>query len=111
MDRKLIYIFTLIGFFLMWAVFGLAAAVPRGEALVQSVPPELANSSVVPEVTQQGMIPVTGNQQLGWGILLVYGLIGFATLALILSLLNVANKLTALYAQRKERPSDRTYKK
>jgi len=111
MNRKLIYTFTLIAFFIMWGVFGFAAAVPHSESSIQLVFSSTANTPVVSEEADSAMIPITGNQQLGWGILLVYGLIGLATLALILSLLNAANKSTALYVQRKEQPADKTYKK
>ena len=111
MNRKLIYTFTLLAFFIMWGVFGFAAAAPRSESSMQLVSSSTENTHVVSKETDSAMNSITGNHQLGWGILLVYGLIGLATLALILSLLNVANKSTALYVQRKERPSDKTYKK
>ena len=111
MNRKLIYTFTLIVFFIMWGVFGFAAAAPRSESSIQPVLSSIENTSVASEEADSAMIPITGNQQLGWRILLVYGLIGLATLALSLSLLNIANKSTALYVQRKEQPADKTYKK
>ena len=110
MNRKLIYTFTLIAFFIIWGVFGFAAAAPRSESSIQLALPSTGNTPVVSEEANSAMIPVTGNQQLGWRILLVYGLIGLATLALILSLLNLANKSTALDVQRNEQPADKTYK-
>ena len=110
MNRKLIYTFTLIAFFIMWGVFGIAAAAPRTESSIQPVLSSTVNTPIVSEEADSALIPITGNQQLGWRILLVYGLIGLATLALILSLLNVANKSTALYVQRKEQPANKTYK-
>lgn len=109
MNRKLIYTFTLTAFFIMWGIFGFAAATPRGESS-QPALSSAETTSVVSEEADSRMIPVTGSQQLGWRILLVYGLIGLATLSLILSLLNAANKSTALYVQRKEHPSDETHK-
>lgn len=111
MNRNLIYTFTLIAFFIMWGVFGFAAAAPRTESSIQPVLSSTVNTPIVSEEADSAMIPNTGNQQLGRGILLVYGLIGLATLALILSLLNVANKSTALYVRRKEQPTHKTYKK
>jgi hypothetical protein len=110
MNRKLIYTFTLIAFFVMWGVFGFAAAAPRGE----SSQPALSSAETTAAVSEEAdsrMIPATGSQQLGWRILLVYGLVGLATLSLILSLLNAANKSTALYVQRKEHSADETHKK
>ncbi len=47
------------------------------------------------------MIPVTGKSQLGWGVLIFYGLIGLAALILILALLDSANHATTFYAKRK----------
>jgi hypothetical protein len=111
MNRKLIYTFTSIAFFMMWGVFGFAAATPRGESSIRPAFSSAETTSVVSEGADSRMIPVPGSQQLGWRILLVYGLIGLATLSLILSLLNAANKSTALYVQRKEHSADETQKK
>ena len=111
MNRKLIYTFTLIAFFIMWGGFGFAAAAPRTESSIQPELSSTVNTPIVSEAADSAMIPITGNQQLGWRILLVYGLIELATLALILSLLNIANKSTALYVQRKEQPTDKAYEK
>jgi hypothetical protein len=111
MNRKLIYTFTLIAFFIMWGVFGFAAAAPRGESSIQPALSSAETTTVVSGEEDSTMIPVTGSQQLGWRILLVYGLIGLAALSLILSLLNAANKSTALYVQRKEHPSGETHAK
>ena len=110
MNRKLIYIFTLIAFFIVWGVFGFAAATPRGES-PQPALSSAETTSVISEQADSRVIPVTGSQQLGWRILLVYGLIGLATLSLILSLLNAANKSTALYVHRKEHSTDEMHQK
>lgn len=53
MNRKLIYIFSLVGFFLMWGMFGFAAAGPRNEPNLQpTIPP------AVPDGTASQGIPV-----------------------------------------------------
>jgi hypothetical protein len=110
MDQKRIYIFSLVGFFLMWGVFGLVAAAPRGEPDLQATVPPVENTVVVPEADSAG-IPITGETQPLWTeILGFYGLIGLAALFLILALLSFANKSTAPYVERKGPPYEETHK-
>jgi hypothetical protein len=105
MNRKLIYIFGLVGFFLMWGVFGFAAAAPHGES--QATVPAVETTIVVPEATSSAGIPITGEQKPGWTeIVVFYGLIGLTALFLILGLLKIANRSTAPYAQHKGPPSE-----
>lgn len=105
MNRKIFYTCSLIGFFLMWGVFGFMAAAPRGEPGLQATVLPVENTEVAPGVTPNAAIAVTGEAQSVPGILFVYFLFGLGALCLILALLNAANKQTALYAHRK-RPSD-----
>lgn len=103
MNRKLVWLSILSIVFLIWGASGSAAASHR-EPLAQSAVPSGASGVSTPssaEATQPALIPVTGNPDLGWGTLIFYGLIGFATLTLILALLDSANQSTALYARRK----------
>jgi hypothetical protein len=100
MNRKLVWLSILSILFLIWGASGSAAASHK-EVLTQSTLPQIANTPALPEATQTALIPVTGNPRLGWGTLLFYGLIGLATLTLILALLDSANQSTALYARRK----------
>lgn len=100
MIRKLVWLSVLSILFLIWGASGSVAASHK-EFWTQSTFPRVANTSVAPEATKPALIPVTGNPRLGWGTLLFYGMIGLATLTLILALLDSANQSTALYAQRK----------
>lgn len=100
MNRKLVWLSILSILFLIWGASGSAAASHK-EFLNQSTFPGVANPPVAPEATKPALIPVTGNPRLGWGTLLFYGLIGLATLTLILALLDSANQSTALYARHK----------
>jgi hypothetical protein len=109
MDRKLVYIFGLVGFFLLWGVFGFAAAVPRGEPGSQATVPPVEPTVVIPEATAAG-IPVTGEPEPVWKeIVVFYGLIGLTALFLILRLLRIANRSNAPYVQHKGPPSDNAH--
>lgn len=109
MNRKLIYTFSGVGFFLMWGVFGFAAAVPRGEPSLPATVPPAETSVVVPEATNSPGIPITGEQEPVWTeIVVFYGLIGLTALFLVLGLLTIANRSTAPYWQPKGPPSDDT---
>ena len=111
MNTKLIYTFSLVAFFLMWGVFGFAAATPRNEPKIQSEVPTLEATPVVPEATRPPAIPVTGEPEpLLTEIYVFYGLIGLTALFLVLALLNVANRTTAPYVERKSPASDKTQK-
>jgi len=109
MNTKLIYTFSLVVFFLMWGVFGFAAAAPRSEPRIQPNVPTLEATSVAPEATDLPAIPITGEPEpLLTEIYVFYGLIGLTALFLILALLNIANRTTAPYVERKSPPSDKT---
>ena len=100
MNRKLVWLSILSILFLIWGASGSATASHK-EFLTQSTVSQIANTPVSPQATPSALIPVTGSPRLGWGTLLLYGLIGLATLTLILALLDSANQSTALYARRK----------
>jgi hypothetical protein len=100
MNRKLVWLSILSILLLIWGASGSAAA-SRKQVLAQSAFPQAANTPVAPEKTKPALIPVTGNPLFGWGTLLFYGLIGLATLTLILALLDSANQSTALYTRGK----------
>lgn len=111
MNQKMIYVFSLVGFFLMWGLFGFAAAGPRSELDLPATVPPVVNTPVIPGATEAAGIPVTGNSEPVWiEILGFYGLIGLAALFLILALLSFANKSTALYPGTKGPPSEETHK-
>ena len=103
MNRKLVWLSILSIFFLIWGASGSAAASHR-DFMPQSTLPGARSTPVAPEATKPALIPVTGNPRLGWGILVFYGLIGFAALTLILALLDSANQSTTLYKQHKTPP-------
>jgi hypothetical protein len=107
MDRKMIYFLSLVGFFLMWGVFGFVAAAPRGEPHLQVTVPPVENTEVFPEAANAAGIPVTGEPEPLWTeVLGFYGLIGLAALLLVLALLSFANKYTAPAAERKVPPPE-----
>jgi hypothetical protein len=100
MNRKLVWLSILSIFFLIWGASGTVGA-SRRDFLSQSPNPGARSTVIAPEATTLPLIPVTGNSDLGWGTLIIYGLIGFAALTLILALLDSANQSTTLYARRK----------
>ena len=109
MNRTLRYLFSLMGFFLMWGVFGLIAAAPRGDTHAQVAMPALQESATVTEAADSVGIPVTGEPKpLLTEVIVFYGLIGLTAMFLILAMLNVVNKSTASYVQRKESSSRKT---
>jgi hypothetical protein len=111
MNRKMIYVLSWAGFFLMWGLFGFVAAAPRGEPARPAIVPSVKNTAVIPAATALAGIPVTGKSEPVWSeILGFYGLIGFAALFLILALLSFANKATALYPKPNSPPSEETHK-
>lgn len=110
MNRKLVYTFSLVGFFLMWGVFGFAAAAPRGEPDLQATVPPVEATSIVPSTTDSAGIPVTGETEpVLTEIIVFYGLIGLTALFLVLALLNIANKSTAPSGEHKGPSSDETH--
>jgi hypothetical protein len=109
MNRTVIYTFSLVGFFLLWGVFGFAAAVPRGEPGAPATVPPVEPTVVAAEPTAAG-IPVTGDPEPVWTeIVVFYGLIGLTALFLIMGLLKIANGSTAPYVQHKGPPSDNAH--
>jgi hypothetical protein len=110
MNRKLLYSFSLIGCFLMWGVFGFAAA-PGNEPNLQAtlLPPE--TTAIATAATSSAGIPVTGDPEPVWTeILTFYGLIGLTALLLVLALLNLVNKSSAPYAQERGTSTDETHR-
>ncbi len=99
MNRKLVWFSIFSIFFLVWGMSSAGAL--HKETLAKSALPAMESTLVDSEPTQNVMIPVTGKSQLGWGILIFYGLIGLAALILILALLDSANHSTTYYAKRK----------
>lgn len=111
MNRKLTYLFGLVGFFLMWGVFGFAAAIPRGEPDMQATALPAENTPIVPEATSPAGIPVTAEpERVLTEIIVFYGLIGLTALFLVLALLILANKSTAPYVQHDSASSKNTTK-
>ena len=109
MNRKLIYITSLVVFFLMWGVFGIAAASPQNHSSLPATVPPVESTSIVSSPTGSAGIPITGRPEpVLTEILGFYGLIGVTALFLILGLLNVANKSTAPYVEHKSPPTDKT---
>ena len=111
MSRKMIYFCSLVGFFLMWGLFGFAAAAPRSEPDLQATVPPVESTPVRPAATDIAGIPVTAESEPVWiEILGFYGVIGLAALFLILALLSFANKSTAFYPKRKSPSSEESHK-
>ena len=111
MTRTNRYIIGLLGFFVMWGVFGFAAAAPRSQPDLQGTAPPIVNTPILPEATDAVGIPVTSEPEPLWmEILGFYGLIGVAALFLILALLSFANKSTASYVEHKSPHSEETHK-
>ena len=107
MNRKLIYTFSLAGFFLMWGVFGFVAGVPRGEARLQETLPPVESTPVPPQATDPAQIPVTGESEpLLMEVVLFYGLIGLTALFLVFGLLSFANRSTAADVPRNDSSAD-----
>lgn len=103
MNRKLIYIFSLIGFFLMWGLFGFAAATPRGDNAPQITVPSDDSHAVNPDLSADAVVPGV-EEQPATRVMLLYVLLAYGVLVVILALLNAANKPTTTYVRRKEPP-------
>jgi hypothetical protein len=106
LNQKLIWLSIASIFFLIWGMSGFARKPAQRTNLVQSESVFVQSTSVVPESTEGVLIPVTGKPHLISGILVFYGLIGFAALTLILALLDLANRSTSLSARRKTERSE-----
>lgn len=90
MDRRLVYLFSLTGFFLMWGVFGFAAAAPRGEPVSQVVVVP-AESAVINPDAAESTLPVTAEQRTQARVVL-YLLHGLGVLLAVVALPNAASK-------------------
>ena len=100
MNRRLRYAFGLVGFFLMWGVFGFAAGAQRNQPETPATLAPVEDTPVIPEATSAAGIPVTGRPApVLTEVVVFYGLIGLTASFLILALLNFANKSTAPYVQ------------
>lgn len=92
MNSKRTFILGLVGFFLLWGLFGFLAGAPRSGPTVQETlagEQSVLNSAVS---TQPSQIPVTGESEPLWmEVLGFYGLIGLAALFLVFGLLSFAN--------------------
>ena len=111
MNRKIVYLLGLTGFFLMWCVFGFIAAPPPGGLALQATVPAMERTSIPPEGTLAAGIPVTSKPEPVWTeIVVFYGLIGLTAMFLILALLRIANNPTAPYFERKDPSSKDTQK-
>lgn len=107
MNRRSIFAFGLGGFFLMWSVFGFAAAAPSTEPSLVRALPAAQTTPLVPADTPEPGIPATGQAKpVLMEIVVFYGLIGLTALFLILALLNLANRSTAPAVRPKAPPSD-----
>ena len=107
MNRRFIYAFSWIVFFLIWGVFGFAAAGPRGEPDLAATVPPVETAVVIPDPTDLPGVPITGKPEpVSAEVLVFYGLSGLTALFLILAMLNLANRSTAPFVEQKALPSD-----
>ena len=104
MNRKQIYLWSLIGFFLMWGVFGFVAATPRSEPGLQAALPPLESPAAAPDAAADAVIPVTGEAQTESRVSIAYILLGFIAVLGILALLNAANKPASSHIRHKGPP-------
>jgi hypothetical protein len=111
MKTRRMYIGCLVGFLLLWGMFGFTAAPLHGETVLQGTPLPVESTPVEPGATNSAGIPVTAEPEPVWTeILVFYGLIGLTALFLILALLNIANKSTAPYVEPKGTTSDKAHR-
>jgi hypothetical protein len=111
MNRKMVYLLSLTGFFLMWGVFGFIAAPPLGGLALQATVPAAESTPIPPEGTLAAGIAVTSKPEPVWTeVVVFYGLIGLTAMFLVLGLLSIANKSTAPYVERKGPSSNETHK-
>ena len=106
MNRRLIYLWSLLGFFLMWGVFGFVAAAPRSEPDVQIAAPPGESTTVQPDSGGEALIPVTGEAQTGSSVPVGYILLGFIAVLGLLALLNAANKTSSINVRHKDPPDE-----
>lgn len=92
MKRNSTFIYGLIAFFLLWIVFGVAAYGPRETHAAHLPIPPQQNVSEIAESRYAAGIPVTSEPQLAKEMLLNDGLAGLAALAMIMIVLDAANK-------------------
>jgi hypothetical protein len=107
MNRNLIYTLSLAGFFLVWGVFGFAAASPQAEGNFPATVPSVEATQLIPASTDSAGIPITGEAEpVLTEVFVFYGLIGGTAIFLILALLNIANRSTPQHVEHKTPPSD-----
>ena len=99
MNKKLVWFSIFSILFLVWGMFSAGAL--HKDSIANAALSVTVTTPVRSESTQPAVIPVTGKSQLGWGVLVFYGLIGLAALILILALLDSANHSTTFYPKHK----------
>jgi hypothetical protein len=103
MNRILISILSLLGFFLVWAVWDLTVVAYASEPASRATVPPVETTLVVSVPTKAGQIPVTGEPEPLWTeILLFYGLIAITASFLLWVLLNTVNQSMAARGQPKD---------
>ncbi|HSL44164.1 MAG TPA: hypothetical protein VK897_12075 [Anaerolineales bacterium] len=102
MDRKLLYVFSLIGFFLMWGVFGFVAASSRSEPALRATLVPVESTKMNAEIIDPA-VPITGEQPAS-AITVLYVLLGFGILIAVLALLNAANRPATTSISHKDPP-------
>jgi hypothetical protein len=96
MNRRHTFILGLVGFFLLWGLFGFLAGAPRRELTLQETPAALQSILSSAESTLPSQVPVTGEAEPLWmEVVVFYGLIGLAALFLVFGLLSFANSTGA----------------
>jgi hypothetical protein len=93
MGVRFFYIFNLVGFLLLWGLFGSDAAAPQNELNLHSTALPIENTQVAQQGSDTLGIPVNGEPNpVLMEVVAFYGLIGLAAFFLILALLNFVNK-------------------
>ena len=111
MNRKRTYIFSLVGSFLLWGVFGFAGTASGGAPVLQASLEAVEPTLVDVEGTRPAEIPITEEPEPVWTeIVVFYSLIGITALFLILAMLNFVNKSAVQHVENHNtRSSDKTH--
>ena len=110
MNRKMVYLLSLVALFLLWGVFGFLAAPAASGLALQGTIPAAERTLSLPEGTPAAGIPITSEPEPVWTeIVVFYGLIGLTAMFLMLALLSFANKSTTPYAEQQRQPSNETH--
>ena len=104
MDRKLLYVLSLIGFFVMWGIFGFVAARPYSEPVLRDTLAPAHSTEMNSDVADPA-IPVTA-QPPSARMIDLYVLLGLGIVVAILALWNVAHKPVTNYVRPKDPPKD-----